>query len=470
MTTIAGHQPKTLPSISAGADEMLSYMHQQIQRAVADASSQMKRLQQRNAELEGELQASRLEICSDCSGDAICIRRDYGERVLTCYEAWRSHLGSNLPGVHLNFINPQPVPVVGAPPPPIYAAEQQHSIFQEPLLPACFCVCRAQRLPLTASGSPNLAAHGAGVDRRDPDFAEKCKVFLKTAIEVRAKFRKAGFRHFGTAELYRQYHLNLASRYPILTQNIVLETEQVLDEAIRESGIPRESFFVTTNSRYITNIWWRSPSSLKNLGMDYVDLYLMHAPQTVPVEDGNLFPLNADGTLKTVDRPTFNESYAEMKKLLATGKSERSDLTELLTTAKVVPAVNQVELHPYLAQNDLVEFHRQKGIATEAYSATATKSELIQRCTYCAKHGVSATQVILGWHQARGVIIVTRSTNAIRQKENLHTSARFFLPFIPTLDEEDMLAIAKLDRGERINASPDKNGIFMGWTAERLGW
>ncbi len=60
-----------------------------------------------------------------------------GERVLTCYEAWRSHLGSNLPGVHLNFINPQPVPVVGAPPPPIYAAEQQHSIFQEPLLPAC---------------------------------------------------------------------------------------------------------------------------------------------------------------------------------------------------------------------------------------------------------------------------------------------------------------------------------------------
>ncbi|KAF9043555.1 hypothetical protein BDZ89DRAFT_1059453 [Hymenopellis radicata] len=174
MTSIAGHQPKTLPAISAGADEMLSYMHQQIQRAVADASSQMKRLQQSNAELEGELQAARgsthkaliegyayrheltratadvdaMKSVLTALGMQYSSDATTGERVLTCYEAWRSHLGSNIPGVHLNFIDPQPVPGPAAseapqsqsraepPPPPIYA-EQQHSIFREQQLPVC---------------------------------------------------------------------------------------------------------------------------------------------------------------------------------------------------------------------------------------------------------------------------------------------------------------------------------------------
>ncbi|KAK0481196.1 reductase AKOR2 [Armillaria luteobubalina] len=292
-----------------------------------------------------------------------------------------------------------------------------------------------------------MIGHGASIDRSQPDFEQKARSWLATAIQ-------AGYRHIDTAEVYM--------------------TEKAVGEAVKESGIPREDFFITTKlPMYHKDCVAESfAKSLDNLGMNYVDLYLMHAPQTVPYEEGNPFPLNPDGTLKTLSSPTFNEAYAEMEKIHSSGKAKAigvsnfsiKTLDELLTTATIVPAVNQVEMHPYLAQKDLLEYHRTKGIATEAYSPGGHGSLIREEPSLKAlalKHSVSTTQIILAWHLSRGVIILPKSENAQRQKQNLN---------LPTLYTHDIKIIDGLDRGERLVAKLDDNGIWIGWTKEQLGW
>ncbi|SJL11970.1 uncharacterized protein ARMOST_15384 [Armillaria ostoyae] len=203
------------------------------------------------------------------------------------------------------------------------------------------------------------------------------------------------------------------------------------------------------------------------------------------------FPLGPDGSVITVDSPTFNESYAEIEKIYASGRAKAigvsnfsiKTLEELLQTATVVPAVNQIERHPYLAQSDLIAYHKKKGIATEAYSPggehaiafhplfssdsslhagnkNAIREDPVINAI-AAKHGVSPTQVILAWHTAGGVIVIPKSENEQRQKDNMT---------LPALDEEDLKKIDGLDRGERLCYEVDKNGKVWGWTTERLGW
>ncbi|KAK0216655.1 reductase AKOR2 [Armillaria nabsnona] len=279
-----------------------------------------------------------------------------------------------------------------------------------------------------------MIGHGAGTDRSQPDFEQKARSWLATAIQ-------AGYRHIDTAEVYM--------------------TEKAVGEAVKESGLPREDFFITTKlPMYHKDCVAESfAKSLENLGMDYVDL-------------GNPFPLNPDGTLKTLSSPTFNEAYAEMEKILSSGRAKAigvsnfsiKTLDELLTTAIIVPAVNQVEMHPYLAQNDLLEYHKRKGIATEAYSPGGHGSLIREEPSLkvlALKHGVSTTQIILAWNISRGVIILPKSENAERQKQNLN---------LPDLDKEDIKTIDRLDRGERLIAKLDDNGTWVGWTKEQLGW
>ncbi|KAK0438468.1 reductase AKOR2 [Armillaria borealis] len=245
-------------------------------------------------------------------------------------------------------------------------------------------------------------------------------------------------------------------------------TEKVVGEAIRESGIPREEFFITTKLPFNCQdrVAESFDLSLKNLGLDYVDL----------ANTWMDFPLGPDGSEITVDSPTFNESYAEIEKIYASGrakaigvsnfsiKTDTRSLEELLQTATVVPAVNQIERHPYLAQNDLIAYHKKKGIATEAYSPGGNKNAIREDPVInaiSAKRGVSPTQIILAWHLAGGIIIVPKSENEQRQKENIT---------LPALDEEDLKRIDQLDRGERICNKLDKNGKIWGWTKERMGW
>jgi diketogulonate reductase-like aldo/keto reductase len=260
---------------------------------------------------------------------------------------------------------------------------------------------------------------------------------------------KNGYRHIDTAEGYG--------------------TEKAVGEAIRESGIPREEIFVTTKLPWDRHDAVRESfgESLANLGLDYIDLYLMHWPQAVKYGAEN-----PDGSLVLTDKVTFNDSWAEMEKLLDTGKVRTigvsnfsiKTLEQLFKTGKITPAVNQVELHPYLAQNELRDYCTRKGIVLTAYTpsgyAIVRKDPLI--VSLAEKYKVTPTQVIFAWHLSRNTVIVPKSVNSERQKENIT---------IPTLSEVDIAKIWALDRGQRICNKPDpKTGLVFGWSLEQLGW
>ncbi|KAF8658410.1 hypothetical protein AX16_001963 [Volvariella volvacea WC 439] len=280
-----------------------------------------------------------------------------------------------------------------------------------------------------------------------PEEQARVKGWISTAIN-------AGFRHIDTALSYG--------------------TEKAVGDAIRESGIPREEFFVVTKLPWNHHAKVRESfeESLKNLDLDYIDLYLIHWPQYVALEEGNDHPKNPDGTTKLCTEATFNDSWAEVEKLLDTGKVRAigvsnfsvKTLEQLFTTAKVTPAVNQVEMHPYLAQNELVDYCRKKGIAITAYSPsgweTVRNDPIIKEIA--RKYNATTNQVILAWSLARDIIIIPKSTKVERQKENLE---------LPVLDAEDVAKISALDRNKRFCNYPDPvHGLVIGWTMEQMGW
>ncbi|KAJ7762888.1 NADP-dependent oxidoreductase domain-containing protein [Mycena metata] len=282
---------------------------------------------------------------------------------------------------------------------------------------------------------------GGGPDGFTPEHVAAAEKWFLTAFEP-------GYRHFDTAWAYG--------------------TEPSLGAALRASKVPREDVFITTK------LPWHHPKyversfndSLSRLGVDYVDLYLMHWPQHLE------YP-KVWTTGKVNDEHTFDKTWAEMERLHASGKARAigvsnfsiQTLEELFKTAKIVPAVNQVEMHPYYADTELIEYCREKGIVVTAYSPTGyqkLRSDPVL-VGLAEKYKVSPTQLILAWHVARGVVAVPKSTNVGRQKENL---------ILPALRTEDMASVTALDRKERCEQwgtfGPD--GKLLGWTAEQFGW
>ncbi|THU93406.1 reductase AKOR2 [Dendrothele bispora CBS 962.96] len=266
---------------------------------------------------------------------------------------------------------------------------------------------------------------------------------------------KMGYRHIDTALIYGM--------------------EKAVGDAIKLSGVDRKDIWITTklpwnhHSRVSESI----DESLTNLDVESVDLYLMHWPHFVRYDPDNFLPKNPDGSYAVVDSPTFVEVWAEMEKVFKTGKARAigvcnfsvKNLEILLETARVVPAVNQVEMHPYLAQNELREYCKDKGIAIEAYTPSGlhyVRSDPVV-IDIAKKHGATPNQVALAWNLARDVIIVPKSASENRQRENL---------FLPMLDDGDLRRIDGLDRNQRVCPGnfPDENGMVMGWSMEKLGW
>ncbi|KAJ3711830.1 NADP-dependent oxidoreductase domain-containing protein [Lentinula guzmanii] len=256
----------------------------------------------------------------------------------------------------------------------------------------------------------------------------------------------AGYRHIDTALAYG--------------------TEKSVGLAIKESGLKREDVFITTKLPCTDHSRVKDSfsESLTNLGVDYIDLYLVHWPQCIASEE-------ADGTFQLASYPTFVEVWAEMEKIFE-GKKARAigvsnfsikNLEILLQSAKIVPAVNQVELHPYLAQNELRQYCKNKGIIIEAYTPSGyskvRNDPVIVRIAQ--KLAATPNQVILAWHLFRETVVVPKSANEERQRENLN---------LPVLGNEEVEQINALDRDERICNKPDKNGLVFGWTMEQLGW
>ncbi|TFK36516.1 reductase AKOR2 [Crucibulum laeve] len=310
------------------------------------------------------------------------------------------------------------------------------------------------QIPIIASGTFSLPTGGELPPLNTAEISEaiarnelKTKSWILNAL-------KNGYRHLDTAVIY--------------------QTERVVGTAMKESGIPREEIFVTTKIpwNHYSRVAASLDESLKALGLDYVDLYLIHWPQTMAYDgDKEFLPRNEDGSWKVVDSPTFNDVWAEMEKLLKAGKVKAigvsnfsiKTLEELAKTAKVTPAVNQVEMHPYLAQNDLREYCAKKGIAVAAY--TPSGYDIVRNdptiVEIAKKYGVTSNQVILSWHLSRDTIIIPKSEKDERQKENIT---------LPVLSAEDLSKISALDRKERLCNSPDANGMVFGWTVEKLGW
>ncbi|WP_426985663.1 aldo/keto reductase [Pseudarthrobacter sp. Y6] len=207
-------------------------------------------------------------------------------------------------------------------------------------------------------------------------------------------------------------------------------------------GLRREDVFITTkvwNDDQGYDATLRAfDTSMVNLGLDYVDMYLIHWP--------------------CARRGLFSQTYRALETLYREGKVRAigvcnflpAHLDRLLETAEVVPAVNQIELHPWLQQAELREKHTALGIRTEAWSPLGRGHVLADPVVLAlaAEQGRTPAQVILRWHVQLGNIAIPKASSEARIRENLDI-------FGFELSDRDMAALAELDRGQRTGSHPD---------------
>lgn len=227
--------------------------------------------------------------------------------------------------------------------------------------------------------------------------------------------------------------------YRLIDTAAVYGNEEAVGRAVRRCGVPREELFLTSK------LWVQDASyegakaaidrSLKNLQTDYLDLYLIHRPFG-----------DYHGAWRAM------EEAVDAGKLRAIGISsfEDSRVTDLILTHRIVPAVNQIECHPFHQQEKSRSFLSDLGIVTEAWAPFAEgKHDLFQNEVLTSigrKYGKSPAQVVLRWNLQRGIIPLPKSVRKERMQQNLDV-----FDFI--LTDSDMEAICQLERGETLFAS-----------------
>ncbi|AVH99076.1 aldo/keto reductase [Streptomyces cinereoruber] len=234
----------------------------------------------------------------------------------------------------------------------------------------------------------------------------------------------------------------LEAGYRSMDTAAVYGNEAGVGRALAASGIARDELYVTTklwNADQGYDATLRAfDDSLAKLGLDHVDLYLIHWP--APARDlyvdtwRAIGTLVADGRVRTAGVSNFKAAHLE----------------RLLDSSDLVPAVNQIELHPGLQQRELRELHAVHGIATEAWSPLAQGAVLADPVVagIAARHGKSPAQVVLRWHLQLGNVVIPKSVTPARIRENLDV-------FDFDLGAEEMAAMAGLDRGLRTGPDPD---------------
>jgi 2,5-diketo-D-gluconate reductase A len=267
---------------------------------------------------------------------------------------------------------------------------------------------------LTFNDGHTIPQLGFGVYRVDPDETER---IVSDALEV-------GYRHIDTAALYGN--------------------EYGVGRAIEASGIPRDELFITTKL-------WNSDQgeqqtrdafdlSLEKLGLDRVDLDLIHWP--APSRD-----------LFVETWQTF-EQFRESGRATSIGVSNFriQDLDRLAAETGTVPAINQIELHPLFSQVPLREYDAAHGILTESWGPLGHAAVDIfgepAIASAAAAHGVSPAQVIIRWHLQHGLVVIPKSNNRDRMAQN-------FDVFGFELSADELAAIDALNRDQRVGADPN---------------
>ena len=271
---------------------------------------------------------------------------------------------------------------------------------------------RTQVPPISLRGDVDIPQLGFGVFQVPPG---------DTAQVVTRAF-ETGYRHIDTASAYAN--------------------EAGVGEALRAADLPREEVFITTkcfnDDHGYDEATKALSTSLARLGLDFVDLYLIHWP--VPSRDRYVdtwkafVELRAQGLIRAIGVSNFQAPHLE-RVIEATG---------------VVPAVNQVELHPRLQQPELRREHEELGIVTEAWSPLA-QGEVLEDpviARIAEAHGKTPGQAVIRWHLQIGNVVIPKSVTPERIEQN-------FDVFDFELSEPEMGAIEQLDVGERIGPDPD---------------
>lgn len=262
---------------------------------------------------------------------------------------------------------------------------------------------------VTLNNGIQIPQLGFGVFQVPPEETQR---IVEDALE-------AGYRHIDTAAAYRN--------------------EAGVGAAIAASGIPRDEIFITTKLRNGEqgNANEAFHNSRKALRVDYVDLYLIH------------WPVPSQGL--------FTKAWKDMEKLYANSQIRAigvsnfltDHLDTLLAASDVIPAVNQIEIHPTFQQQELSAKSRSLGIAVEAYSPLGQGADLSAATvkSLAGRYGASPAQIVLGWHLAQGTIVIPKSADSTRMRENLGAVNL-------TLTPDEVAEITALESGARAGADP----------------
>jgi 2,5-diketo-D-gluconate reductase A len=237
---------------------------------------------------------------------------------------------------------------------------------------------------------------------------------------------EAGYRHVDTAEMYGN--------------------ERQVGEAVRASGLARDAVFVTSklsNASHRPDDARRAfDATLKDLGFDYVDLFLIHWP----------LPTLYDGDFVTTWRQLQEFHHDGRARSIGVSNFAIGHLERLAAETDSVPAVNQIEVHPYFPNDAVRAYGQEHGIVTEAWAPLAQGKVMADPAiaAIAARLGRSSSQVVLRWHVQRGDVVFPKTSSSTRMRENLDL-------FEFELEPDDMAALAALQLGAagRIGPHPD---------------
>lgn len=254
---------------------------------------------------------------------------------------------------------------------------------------------------------------GLGVFRIEDD--SEAQHVVETALGI-------GYRHIDTAMIYRN--------------------EEAVGKAVKASGLDRKEIFITTKlwneNQRIGNVAEAFEESLKKLGVDYVDLYLIHWPVPEKIVESwkVLDKLYSEGRMRAIGVSNFKPHHID----------------NLKEVSEIIPAVNQVELHPYFSQNIVYDYCENAGIVLEAWSPfTAGKTDLLKDrvlLELAEQYAKSPAQIILRWNYQRGIVSIPKSSNAKRLQENIRI-------FDFELNDVDMNRINMMNSDKRVGPDPD---------------